>query len=395
MDLVEVVSEDEGEDGHELHDNVQGGSGGVLERISDSVSDDGGLVDITSLSLQVTVRGGLLDVLLGIVPGSSSVTHADGQLNTSDKTSDEQTAHGIDTEESSSEEGGEHDHGSGGDHLPETGVGTDLDASIVVRPLSGVLVKQVGALSKLPLDLINHFHGSKSDALHGHGGEPEGDHSSDDQEGKSEGLEHVDSVLEKNINSRVLVVCVFTELLDATDKGSEQGEADKSGRSNGEALSNGGGGVSGSVKSIGLLPDGRVELSHLGDSSSVVADRSVDIDGQSSGEVAQHSNRGKGNTVQISNGEAEVDNSGKDGDRDDGTLVPEGSSVNDVGGSSSLATVSDFPDGLVAVTGVVLGDETNDESSSDSGANAGESFPGLDCDRTFVRNLVQFEAVGQ
>merc|ERR1712159_607764 len=61
----------QGEDGHELDENVQGRARGVLERITDSVADDARFVRFRLLA---TVNLFVFDVLLGVVPRSTSKT---------------------------------------------------------------------------------------------------------------------------------------------------------------------------------------------------------------------------------------------------------------------------------------------------------------------------------
>ena len=75
-----VVSEDrgesEGEDSHQLDQDVQGRTGGVLERIADGVANDARFV---SVGLFAAVHLSVFDVLLAVVPGAASVGHHDGQ----------------------------------------------------------------------------------------------------------------------------------------------------------------------------------------------------------------------------------------------------------------------------------------------------------------------------
>ena len=188
VNLPEIIGEDKTENSHELHDDVEGRSRGVLEGISNSIPHYGSFVNVRSLTFKIRIRRSPLNVLLGVVPGSSGVTHGDGKLDGGDEGSDEEAGDGLDSEEGSGEEGGEHDHGAGGDHLPKGGAGGDLDAGIVVRAFGRVGVEEVGLLLELPGDLHDHLHGGKTDRFHGHRSEPEGDHSSDDEEGKGEGL---------------------------------------------------------------------------------------------------------------------------------------------------------------------------------------------------------------
>ena len=47
----EKVGEDEGEDRHELHEDVERGAGGILEGITDGIAHDGSLVALGTLAL--------------------------------------------------------------------------------------------------------------------------------------------------------------------------------------------------------------------------------------------------------------------------------------------------------------------------------------------------------
>jgi hypothetical protein len=61
--------------GHQLDQDVHGGSGGVLERVTYGVADDGGFVVVRAFPSQIA----LLDVLLGVVPGAAGIGHKESQ----------------------------------------------------------------------------------------------------------------------------------------------------------------------------------------------------------------------------------------------------------------------------------------------------------------------------
>jgi hypothetical protein len=56
---IKGVGKHQREDRHQLHDNVQGRTRRVLERVSDSVAHDGGLVDVRSLASQLAAGDSL------------------------------------------------------------------------------------------------------------------------------------------------------------------------------------------------------------------------------------------------------------------------------------------------------------------------------------------------
>lgn len=86
--LAKSVSEDQRDDGHKLNKNVEGRTTRVLKRITNGVSDDGSGMFVGSLADGAVVlvsEDSRLDVLLGVVPSSSRVTHRDGQLDSGKK----------------------------------------------------------------------------------------------------------------------------------------------------------------------------------------------------------------------------------------------------------------------------------------------------------------------
>ena len=219
----------------------------------------------------------------------------------------EKTGNGGDAEEDSSEKGCAHDHDARGDHFPEGGLGGDGNAGIVVGTLGGVGVEEVGLLVELTLDLHHHRHGCLTDGLHGHGREGEGDHTTNDEEGEGQRLKHIDTIREEGIVRGVT---------DTSNKGTKQSQRYKSGGSNGKTLADSGGGITSGVEGIGLLADGGVELGHLGNTSGIVADGSVHVNGKAGGEVRKESDGSKGNAVHVAEGEGPVNNEGKDDDGD-------------------------------------------------------------------------------
>ena len=110
--------------------------------------------------------------------------------------------------------------------------------------------------------------------------------------------------------------------------------------------------------------------------SSIVADGSVDINGEAGSQVGQETDGGQGNAVHVAKRERSVDDNSKDKDGDDGRLVSARNTVDHVGGSSSLARVGNFTDRCVTVTCVVLGDETDDKTSNGTHSDANDGGEG-------------------
>mmetsp|Transcript_9173 Transcript_9173/g.22841 ORF Transcript_9173/g.22841 Transcript_9173/m.22841 type:complete len:837 (+) Transcript_9173:48-2558(+) len=387
VDRLKVVGEYEGEDGHELHENVERRARGVLEGVAHGVAHDGGLVVLGALALKVRVgRVPPLDVLLGVVPRTASVGHGDGELDARHEAASEDAEDGVDTEEGAREERG-HDHkGRRRDHLLERGLGRDVDALLVVRldealedtdarldglaRLHGLLAKaseavRAGSDDGLVLDLrahlLDHGAGGLADGLHGHGREPVRKHGADEEEGEGHGLKHVDAGGD----------------LEAHDEGTVEGERHERGRADGEALADGGGGVTRGVECVGAFTDVLRQLrkGHLGDAARVVADRTVDVDREAGGEGREHAEGSDGDTVGVAEREREEDDDGEDHDRDDGRLVAKREAVDDVSrGAALLARVGNLDDGAVGERGVVLGDEADHEAANDARRQADDNL---------------------
>ena len=81
-------SDNETDHAHELDQNVEGRSRGVLERISNGISNDTGLVCFGSLSTSGSFD---FDVLLRVIPGSSSVGHHNGKHHSRDDRSSQKS----------------------------------------------------------------------------------------------------------------------------------------------------------------------------------------------------------------------------------------------------------------------------------------------------------------
>ena len=182
VEEVERRREDKGHDSHQLHENVEGRTRGILERITDRVADDTGLVGARSLATEVA----LLNVLLGVIPGTTRVGGGDGHLHTGDQTTGEHARQGLGTHEETDDDGRQHHQHAGLDHLVQRGLGGDGDAALVVGLLG--VGHDAGVLSELQTHLLDHGGRGLAHGLHRHGGEPVGQHGADHQTRERDGL---------------------------------------------------------------------------------------------------------------------------------------------------------------------------------------------------------------
>jgi len=359
VDGDEEVGEDKREDSHELHHNVEGWAGGILKRVTDSVTDNGGLVDLGLLGLDnvdllvehvsvLRVLGSevlgdegadgdvsTLDVLLGVIPSTTGVGLGDGKLDGGDEGTDEEARDSLDTEKGTSGNRGDHDKHGRGNHLLEGSLGGDVNTLLVVRlhlAIVDILAILATVSVELVLDVLDHGSSGHTNGLHAVSSEPVWKHGAEEEEGEGDWAEHVnndwDGAAGRTVDRRVS--------REAGHETTEEGEGDESSGANGEALTDGGGGVTGGVESISLVADELWELSHLSETTGVIGDWSVDIDGETSGKCSEHTKGGEGNTVHADEGESNVDVEGKEGDWEDARKVSKGKTVDDVGGGTRL-----------------------------------------------------------
>ena len=340
------------------------------------------LLDLDGLALIVLeVELASLDVLLGVVPGATRVGGREGDLDTRDDAASEDTVGALVAEEHSTEERADNDEEAWGDHLLKGSVGGDGDASLEV----GVgLLASWGGVShdlELSLDLNEHVLSGITDGLHGHGGEPVGEHSADKEASEGEGLEDVDLVgvvdggLLRNGGAGV-PVHVGDGVGSTGHEGTEEGESDEASRSDGETFADSGGGVASSVKVVGVVTDVLVEVGHLSNATSVVGDGAIAVNGEGNREAAEHAEGSESDTVHGSelegdkNGDSEAENG------DDARKVAESETVDDIGGGTVGAGFSELLGGSVLFGGVVLSDEADEETGPETEDDADIGLPG-------------------
>ena len=199
-DLDDQAREHHRDHADQLDEDVQGGTRGVLERIADGVADDARLVGIRALATELAG----LDVLLGVVPGTTGVRHEDRHREAADERSREEPHHAGHAEHEPDEDRDRDGHERGKDHLLLGARGRDRDARGVVRVLLAVDVDAVGPLqgvgdvlvghavllegalhdAELATALVDHRERRPADRVHRHRTEDEDEHHADEQAGE-------------------------------------------------------------------------------------------------------------------------------------------------------------------------------------------------------------------
>merc|ERR1712072_1286675 len=180
----------------------------------------------------------------------------------------------------------------------------------------------------LPFELFRdvhyHFVRSHANTLHAESSKPVWQHRSKEKEGKCDGAQNVDV----ECYSRGGMTC------DTRHKPSEKGKRHEGSRSDGKAFADGSSGVASSIQGISLVTYKFGELGHLGETSSIVSDRTVDVDGKASGKRTQHAKSCECNTVHPTEKECNIDVDGKEGNGNDAGQVAKREAIDNVGSST-------------------------------------------------------------
>ena len=339
------------------------------------------LLDLDILALIVLeVELASLDVLLGIVPGATRVGGRESNLDTRDDAASEDTVGALVAEEHSTEERADDDEEAWGNHLLEGGVGGDSNAVLEVWLGFFASWGSLGHGLELSLDLLEHVLSGITDSLHGHGREPVGEHSADEETSEGEGLKDVDLVGVVDGGSlrgyTVSPVHVANGVGGTGHEGTEEGESDEASGADGETFADSGGGVASSVEVVGVVTNVLVEVGHLSDATSVVGDRAIAVNGEGNRKAAEHAKGSQSDTVHGSelerdkNGDSEAENG------NDAGKVSESETVDDVGGGTVGAGFSKLLGGSVLFGGVVLSDEADEETGPKTEDDADIGLPG-------------------
>jgi len=295
--------------------------------------------------------------LLAVIPSTTSVGGGEGNLDSRDDDTSEETSTGNMSEDESDKEGRDDDDGTGGDHLGERSLSGDTNALFVI----GFTSSHDGGV--LSLNFLNHELSGISDGTHGEGREPVREHGSEKETSKGIGVEDVNGD-------------GFVEGLTNTgNEGSEKSESDKGSGSNGETFTDSGGGVTCGIELVSHFSNIFFEVGHLGNTSGVIGDGTVSVNGEGDGEASEHTDGREGNSVHGGEVEGNKDGGTEADDWDDVGHVSESESLDDIGSGSEFTRLGKVLGGAVFVGGVVLSGGTDDHSGPESHHDASIKFP--------------------
>ncbi|EPY22773.1 inorganic pyrophosphatase, partial [Strigomonas culicis] len=352
---LEHGREHDGNDRHELDEDVQRRAGRVLERVADGVTDDGGRVLRGALALVLVLEAALLDVLLRVIPRTARVGGGDGHLHAGHDGTGQHTGERELAEEHTDDDGAQHDERRGRDHLTEGRLRRNRDTALVVGLLAAV--RHLG-VAELAADLVHHVHRSHADGLHRHGGEPVGQHGAEEQARHHAGVEDV------HLRDR-----------HARHVGAVQRERDERRGADREALADGGSRVAGRVERVRDLADLVAHVGHLCNTAGVIRDGAVGVDGERDGHGREDAERSEGVAVEVAHAVGHIDGDAHGEDRRHDGQVAEGEAVDDVRRRARLARLGDLLHRAVRVGREVLRRVANEEAGPEAAEHAHESAP--------------------
>lgn len=283
---------------HQLDEDVERRTGGVLEGVAYGVAYDGGLVVVAALAFEVA----FFYHLLGVVPCSAGVGHEDGEGEAGGQATSEQTEDAGYAEHQAYYDGDDDGEERGDDHLTLGAAGAYLHTTTIVG--RGLAFKDALYLAELTAHFLHHRFGCTSYGAHCQAAEKEGCHRTEEGADEHLGIDevHLEEVDEVNGGGigRVEEVAGSVNVLLAVlhgsyhgylyllDVGSEEGESREGCRTDGEALTSGCGGVAESVEGVCALTHFLAQSAHLRIASSVVGDGTVSVGGKCDAECGEH-----------------------------------------------------------------------------------------------------------
>ena len=175
---------------------------------------------------------------------------------------------------------------AGQDHLPQRGLGRDLDAARRVGHHPGQTLAQSRDLAELTAHLLDHLlRGPPTASIV----------SAANRNGSP-------APMNRPMNTSTLPTFEIEDrrrvgVGDRELEALEQREGGECRRADGEPLGDRGGGVAERVERVGDLSDRRVESGHLGDAAGVVGDRAVGVDRDDDAGRGEHADGGDGDAV--------------------------------------------------------------------------------------------------
>ena len=320
----------------DLDQRVDGRTGGVFVRVANGVAGHGCFVGFRALAAVVAV----LDVFLGVIPGTAAGAHGNGHEQTGDDGAHQQAAQGRRPEDQADHNGRNNRQQAGDHHLFDGRCGQHVHSRVVL----GLARAVHDALDVAKL--TSHFHHdrarSAADRFHGHGTEEVGNQAADEQADDDFGVAQVE-------------LDVGTQALQFVGVVGEKHQRSQTGRADGVAFGDGFGGVAHRVQRIGDVAHAGRKFGHFGDTAGVVGDGAVGVERDHDAGHAQHGGGGNGNAVQAAQVKGAVDGGAHKQHRPCGGAHGHAQAGDDVGAVAGGGGLGNVLHRGVLGAGVVLG----------------------------------------
>ncbi|VTR67620.1 hypothetical protein DESC_610203 [Desulfosarcina cetonica] len=318
-----------------------------------------------ALATQMTV----FDVFLGVIPSRTAGGHGQGHEHAGHDGADQEATQSDFAQQETDQQRCDNRQQRGQEHLFEGELGDDVNTGTVIR-LGGTF-HDARDFPELTANFLNHGTTGFADGLHGDGGEQIGQQATDEQ---TDDDSHVGKV-EGHGGFTVAMHLEFHHV------GSEQHQSSQTGGTDGVALGDGLGGVTNGIQRVGDGADALVHFSHLGNTTGVVGDRAVSVNGDNHTGHGEHGHGGHGNTVQAGKVESQEDGDADGQNRSGSRLHGDGQAGDDVG---AVAGGGGFGNALhrAVDTGVELGDDNDDNGKNQADQRAVVNLHGGDVTQT-------------
>jgi len=138
-------------------------------------------------------------------------------------------------------------------------------------------------------------------------------------------------------------------LFNSSDESTEKSKTNKASRSDSETFSNSSSGVTSGIKGISQISDGGWKSTHFSNTSSIIGDWSISINGKSNWERSEHTKSSNSNTVKSSFVERESNSGSKAKNWDNSRDISESETLDNIWGSTHLAGLDESNNVLVVV----------------------------------------------
>ena len=246
--------------------------------------------------------------LLGIIPCAAGIGHEHGEGEPARQSANEQSQHTGNTQHTANDDRNGDSQERRYNHFVLGGTCGYLYARTIVG--RACTFKYALDLTELSAHLFHHLLGGTSHSLHCESTEQEGGHGADEgtyQHARVHQV-HLEVVHEVGYGSvdsvNLLTGQVHDDIARAVhrnlhllDIGSQQGQGREGGRTNGEALTGSGGGVTKSIECIRTVAHLFTQLTHLSVTACIVGNRTVGIRSQGDTQRREHTHGSNTDTI--------------------------------------------------------------------------------------------------